>query len=411
MEEKAKTPAIEAEKKYALWIDHFLEELLKHEKLNPPFNVKGDIGSDFSERCRIYLALIDDSIKKDINGCGKYLKTLRVRVENIQKCLQKTLEEYLSGDIKTAYDIFDEVMSKEATITQLNHISILLKDICNEKKPLYRVRKSETPLVEHDEIFHIPFSKRYLVNAQRYSVAGQPCLYLGTSLYVCWQEMGKPDFDKLYISSFITNDTNSKILNFASPHLSLPIKKPENDSLYFSTNRTKASYFIFWPLLIACNYLKSKENSSFTSEYIVPNLLMQWIGRRVKSPIAGIAYYSTKMPKSRNSKHSINVVLPPKASYKQSIQYEFCPKLSSYFEFTPPMSWQVLKTLDYQSHFIMSNEQSTAINYLKKKEKLSGIANFEEDIVNLYPLTDFYKLEILVDRLFKHLVIKQKTIL
>ncbi|EEY5704675.1 hypothetical protein [Escherichia coli] len=411
MEEKAKTPAIEAEKKYALWIDHFLEELLKHEKLNPPFNVKGDIGSDFSERCRIYLALIDDSIKKDINGCGKYLKTLRVRVENIQKCLQKTLEEYLSGDIKTAYDIFDEVMSKEATITQLNHISILLKDICNENKPLYRVRKSETPLVEHDEIFHIPFSKRYLVNAQRYSVAGQPCLYLGTSLYVCWQEMGKPDFDKLYISSFITNDTNSKILNFASPHLSLPIKKPENDSLYFSTNRTKASYFIFWPLLIACNYLKSKENSSFTSEYIVPNLLMQWIGRRVKSPIAGIAYYSTKMPKSRNSKHSINVVLPPKASYKQSIQYEFCPKLSSYFEFTPPMSWQVLKTLDYQSHFIMSNEQSTAINYLKKKEKLSGIANFEEDIVNLYPLTDFYKLEILVDRLFKHLVIKQKTIL
>lgn len=411
MEEKAKTPAIEAEKKYALWIDHFLEELLKHEKLNPPFNVKGDIGSDFSERCRIYLALIDDSIIKDINGCGKYLKTLRGRVENIQQCLQKTLEEYLSGDIKTAYDIFDEVMSKEATITQLNHISILLKDICNENKPLYRVRKSETPLVEHDEIFHIPFSKRYLVNAQRYSVAGQPCLYLGTSLYVCWQEMGKPDFDKLYISSFITNDTNSKILNFASPHLSLPIKKPENDSLYFSTNRTKASYFIFWPLLIACNYLKSKENSSFTSEYIVPNLLMQWIGRRVKSPIAGIAYYSTKMPKSRNSKHSINVVLPPKASYKQSIQYEFCPKLSSYFEFTPPMSWQVLKTLDYQSHFIMSNEQSNAINYLKKKEKLSGIANFEEDIVNLYPLTDFYKLEILVDRLFKHLVIKQKTIL
>lgn len=410
MEEKAKTPAIEAEKKYALWIDYFLEKLLKDERLNPPFNIKGDIGSDFSERCRIYLTLIDDSIKKDINGCGKYLKTLRGRVENIQQCLQKTLEEYLSGDIKTAYDIFDEVMSKEATITQLNHISILLKDICNDNKPLYRVRKSETSLVEHDEIFHIPFSKRYLVNAQRYSVAGQPCLYLGTSLYVCWQEMGKPDFDKLYISSFITNDTNSKILNFASPHLSLPIKKPENDSLYFSTNRTKASYLIFWPLLIACNYLKSKENSSFTSEYIIPNLLMQWIGRRVKSPIAGIAYYSTKMPKSRNSKHSINVVLPPKASYKQSIQYEFCPKLSSYFEFTPPMSWQVLKTLDYQSHFIMSNEQSTAINYLKKKEKLSGIANFEEDIVNLYPLTDFYKLEILVDRLFKHLAIKQKTI-
>ncbi len=66
------------------------------------------------------------------------------------------------------------------------------------------------------------------------------------------------------------------------------------------------------------------------------------------------------------------------------------------------MSWQVLKTLDYQNQFDISNEQKKAIDYLKKKEKLSGIANFEEDIVNLYPLTDFYKLELLVDRLFKH---------
>mgnify|MGYP000009734658 FL=1 len=129
---------------------------------------------------------------------------------------------------------------------------------------------------------------------------------------------------------------------------------------------------------------------------------MQWIGRRVKSPIAGIAYYSTKMPNSRSSKYSVNVVLPPKATYKQSIQYDFCPKLASYFEFTAPMSWQVLKTLDYQNQFEVSNEQRIAIDYLRKKEKLSGIANFEEDIVKLYPLTDFHKLELLVDRLFKH---------
>ncbi|MEQ0244351.1 hypothetical protein [Klebsiella sp. CN_Kp084] len=393
---------IEEEKKNTVWINNFLEKLLKHEVLNPPFNIEGDIASDFSNRCKTYMNLINESIKEDINGCGKYLNGLHTKVERIHSYIQKTFEEFLSGDIKQAYDTFDEIMSKEATISKLNHISVLLKDICNEKKPLYRVRKSEAPLIKHEQIFHIPFSKRHLVNAQRYSVAGQPCLYLGTSLYVCWQEMGKPDFDKLYISSFITNDNNSKILNFASPHLSLPIKTTENDDDIYQENRTKASYLIFWPLLIACSYLKRVDNASFTTEYIIPNLLMQWIGRRSKSPIAGIAYYSTKMPKSRSSKYSVNVVLPPKATYKQSIQHEFCPKLGSYFEFTAPMSWQVLKTLDYQNQFDISNEQKKAIDYLKKKEKLSGIANFEEDIVNLYPLTDFYKLELLVDRLFKH---------
>ncbi|HAP1726737.1 TPA: hypothetical protein ISA27_003819 [Escherichia coli] len=402
MDENKSSTQLESEKKNALWIDHFLERLLSYEELNPPFNIKGDIASDFSNRCKIYMTLIDESIKADMNGCGRELKVLKGRVANIHKRIQKTLEEFLSGDIKKAYDIFDDIMSKEATIAQLNRISILLKDFCNEEKPLYRVRKSETPLIEHNQIFHIPFSKRHLVNAQRYSVAGQPCLYLGTSLYVCWQEMGKPDFDKLYISSFVTNDVNSTILNFASPHLSLPIKKTVDENKIYDENRTKASYLIFWPLLIACNYLKRVENSSFTPEYIIPNLLMQWIGRRVKSPIAGIAYYSTKMPNSRSSKYSVNVVLPPKATYKQSIQYDFCPKLASYFEFTAPMSWQVLKTLDYQNQFEISNEQRIAIDYLRKKEKLSGIANFEEDIVKLYPLTDFHKLELLVDRLFKH---------
>lgn len=400
---------IKSEKKHTLWINYFLEKLLTHSELNPPFKIKGDIASDFANRCNIYNDLIDVVIKENVNECGRYLKPFISRIKNIQTCIQKSLEEFLSGDIKSAYDVFDEVMSKEATVTQLNYISVLLKDICSKDEPLYRVRKSETALTDHEHIFHIPFSKRYLVNAQRYSVAGQPCLYLGTSLYVCWQEMGKPDFDKLYISSFITDDDKSKILNFASHHLTLPIKNTVSDEQLYFDNRTKASYFIFWPLIIACNYLKKNESASFTPEYIIPNLLMQWIGRRVKSPIAGIAYFSTKMPTSRNSRYSINVVLPPKATYKQSVTNEYCPKLSLSFEFTAPMSWQVLKTLDYQNHLPLSKEQENAIKYLKQKEKLSGIANFEEDIVKLYPLTDFYKLQLLVDRLFKHQKIIQKT--
>lgn len=184
MENKNK---IKNEKKHTLWINYFLEKLLTHTELNPPFKIKGDIASDFSNRCNIYNDLLDVVIKENVNECGRYLKPFISRIKNIQTCIQKSLEEFLSGDIKSAYDVFDEVMSKEATVTQLNYISVLLKDICSKDEPLYRVRKSESALTDHEHIFHIPFSKRYLVNAQRYSVAGQPCLYLGTSLYVCWQ--------------------------------------------------------------------------------------------------------------------------------------------------------------------------------------------------------------------------------
>lgn len=45
----------------------------------------------------------------------------------------------------------------------------------------------------------------------------------------------------------------------------------------------------------------------------------------------------------------------------------------------------------------MTSEQLKAIDVLKKKEVMR-IRNFDEDLVSLYPLTDFYKLEIFIHR-------------
>ena len=129
---------------------------------------------------------------------------------------------------------------------------------------------------------------------------------------------------------------------------------------------------------------------------------MQWISRKTYSKIVGVAYFSTKMPNSRLSNRSINVVFPPKVTYEQTVKQNFCPKLSTLFDFTPPISWQVLKTLDHSSITENSIELMMSKRYLQSQEKLSGIKNFEEDIVKLYPLTDFYKLERSIDMLFEY---------
>lgn len=91
------------------------------------------------------------------------------------------------------------------------NMTVPLTKLCNIITPLYRVRKSDSVLRERKDLFHIPFKLRHRVSAMRFSVSGLPCLYLGTSIFVCWQEMGKPDFDKLYISSFISNNDNSHV--------------------------------------------------------------------------------------------------------------------------------------------------------------------------------------------------------
>ncbi|WP_279204983.1 hypothetical protein [Obesumbacterium proteus] len=388
------------EKTKEIHYNNIVKNILSMTLIAPPLILESDIVTDFKKRCEYYvreLKKYDEENENEINFSLMIKRIIRI-TDGITECL----EEFLSGDIKSAYDIFDKTFSAEVINRHIQRITIPLNDICNAEKPLFRVRKSDTPLTEREDIFHIPFTKRHNVNAQRYSVAGLPCLYLGSSLYVCWQEMNKPDFDKLYLSSFISDDDKSKILNFSPRILNdFTIGVLEDEELK-NSNWKIASYLILWPLILSCSYIKKNSTASFVQEYIIPNLLMQWISRRVNSPIAGIAYYSTRMPNANKTHRSINVVLPPKATYRQTILQEYCPRLKGLFEFTPPVSWQVLKTLDYQFVGERTPEQVNATRFLKRKERLSGISNFYEDLVKLYPLTDFYKLEVCIDQLFDY---------
>lgn len=387
-------------------LNEMLEEIYSDDTLMPPCTLEGDIISDFNRRCVHYIKVLEKYRNENLTSLR--IDLLIKRVKTIQEGIITSLQDFLAGDIKKAHDDFEETFSDNLINKHILRATILLKDICNDCQPLYRVRKSDIPLTNREEIFHIPFSNRHLVSAQRYSVAGLPCLYLGSSLYVCWQEMNKPDFDKLYISSFTSEDIKSKVLNFA-PHLTVSTNINRNikdQEKLIESNRIKSSYLVLWPLIISCSYIKKHANSSFTQEYIIPNLLMQWISQRSQSPIVGIAYSSTRMKKITDSKLSINVVFPPKATYKQMKNSDYCPRLSSLFQFTPPISWQVLKTLEYQRPAEKTPEQARAVRFLDRKERFTGITDFDSDIIRLYPLTDFYKLEVCMDRLFDYSSIK-----
>jgi len=382
-------------------LDSLFSVITRENELKPPYSTNLDIIDDFSKRCEIYLDILNSYIENHNNGLSRRLSRRFDRIIDVCEGISESQSHFLSGDIKLAYDSFNSTFSEKTISAYIQNISLPLNHICNEDKPLFRVRKSDSQIKERNEMFHIPFSKRHLVNAQRYSVAGLPCLYLGTSLYICWQEMNKPDFDKLYISAFSSDDAESKILNFSAKILyNTNIVSLGDASL---SNETKLAYLCLMPLILACNYKKNHENASFNQEYIIPNLLMQWIGRRNKSNVVGIAYRSTKMLKSSYNDKSINVVLPPKVTYKQTIEKDFCPKLLKMFELTSPVSWQVLKTLDY-TYDITENddEERKAARYLRRKEKFSGIQDFDEDIISIYPLTDFHKLEKCVDNLLMY---------
>ena len=380
--------------------------IVNEDSLSLPFTVESDIISDFKEKCQIYFNLLNDYVDDNDNELSKRISRRLDKITLIYFSIVDSLSEFLSGDIKSAYDSFDATFSDHVTSRYIHHISTPLNSICNESKPLFRVRKSDSLIKGRKEMFHIPFSMRHLVNAQRYSVAGLPCLYLGSSLYACWLEMDKPDFDKLYISSYSSDEEDSKILDFTHEILySRFYGKIHDDHMPYLT---KMAYICLMPLIYACSFRKKNDSTPFTQEYIIPNLLMQWISRRGKSNIVGIAYRSTKMVRTNNGDKSINVVLPPKVTYQQTITKDFCPKLIKMFKLTPPVSWQVLKTLDYACEPDESDKVKSASRFLRRAERLQGIKNFDESIIHLYPLTDFYKLEKCMDNLLDYDIISDK---
>ncbi|EBG6161792.1 hypothetical protein IIG59_004258, partial [Salmonella enterica] len=141
--------------------NNIIKTILQSDRVSPPLTLESDIVSDFKERCEYYI----DSLKKyDKENNTKInfdlmIKRISIIVNGITKCL----EEFLSGDIKSAYDVFNDIFSSSTINKHIRRITIPLYDVCNEKRPLFRVRKSDAPLTDRTDIFHIPFTKRYNV--------------------------------------------------------------------------------------------------------------------------------------------------------------------------------------------------------------------------------------------------------
>ncbi|QDK12124.1 hypothetical protein [Klebsiella aerogenes] len=389
-------------------IRKLFDTILKKSSIRPPIEVSknNDLISDFSSKCEKFKSCLKDYIDANDGLLARRVQSRLRVIESMQEGIINALECYLSGDIKSAYDSFEEMLEPDFVSRHIKNICIPLTQICSSEKPLFRVRKSERPLSTRKDIFHIPFKQRHLVKAQRYSVAGLPCLYLGTSLYICWREMDKPDFDKLYISSFITesHDEKSLLLNFSADILyrrKFFVEEKSNGTPKDEiSSRTMLSYLALWPLIIACNYLKKHSDASFIQEYIIPNLLMQWISRDNNNyNIVGIAYRSTKLPANTDSERGVNVVLPPKARYEDMKENDFCPVLSDLFQCTPPVSWQVLKTLEYVPLRQSFSDREKLSDRLRRKKNWDVMGNLDDEILSIYKLSDFYKLEVCIDEI------------
>jgi hypothetical protein len=226
-----------------------------------------------------------------------------------------------------------------------------------------------------EDLFHIPLNLRGYVKTQRYSYPGYPCLYLAHSVYGCWEELGRPNFKEQMVSKVVTQ----KCFNL------FDLRIPSEEEW----KKNKDYWVLIFPLIIACMFPVKDENCIFKAEYIIPQLLTEWviIRRQLKKakgdseeeiPILGIIYTSSHgnndFPFFSSDKLD-NLAIPIIDTHKR----EFCSKLSDIFYLSKPTYYEIEEIIDSASPCVVVYKRGLPPNYeysmfgkmemfLKKKE-------------------------------------------
>lgn len=224
----------------------------------------------------------------------------------------KALQWLHDGCPSSAYDVFADMM-KELTDTiplprvrnvsslhpstnkGQNNTSPLNTESSTMAEQFYRVRSvSYGSAFPRCDIFHTPANLRDKISTARYSIAGYPSLYLADALELSMQEMGKPYHS--IASSFkivgecerestLVIDLGIRPQDFLFYEMGSP-KNEVNEELDILYTRN----YVFWfPLLAACSFVRENSDSSYSDEYAIPQLLMQWL-RLSKMPPLRMKY-------------------------------------------------------------------------------------------------------------------------
>ncbi len=283
----------------------------------------------------------------------------------------------------------------------IDELSILVKNykLLNQtykfdNRFFFRGRFSKKYL-DTDELLHIPFDKRYLISNQRYSISGQPLIYLGLSILDIFAELKlqNADFVDINFSSFLLKPNQTlKVLDFTSEFESLlkTIDNIANSGGNIKFDDPQFTYYddtnrIFYKtiLISICSFKRKKESESwsFCEEYVLPQLITEIIRN---DEYEGILFTSTRINNSLAyseepfyvNRHKLNLALFTK--YNPELKYDL--DLISKFEVSKPIKLRDAYKIDFKeieklkNYIIQSENNNPKFNTLGSLAEFSGIS-------------------------------------
>lgn len=312
---------------------------------------------------------------------GKYLAVIKlmkdegilteVDVSEIEKTNEK-LNDIVASEYKglhsTAFAKLTNLLMGDNKQPGVGN-SVKIEEIKAKGVPFYRMRVVENRRgVDYKDMFHIPLTMRGKIPTNRFSSPGYPCLYLGTNVYACWEEMGRPMMSKSMVSRY----ENQDILRLVD------IRIPT----FEEWNKDRSAYIRVFPLLIACSVEVKESEALFKPEYIVPHLLMDFIiynNANRKGVIHGLFYTSVFKNDDfmfGNDKFE-NVAIPVQ---KALTSKTYCTELCRLFKLTNPTCDEI--------------EQARTGGYISiEPDKQKRTITIHQGAIGKYPNSSFGNLE------------------
>jgi len=305
--------------------------------------------------------------------------------------IQNVYEIWIDGNIKQSIERLSEIIEEYNLLYQANK---------TDKRIFFKGRLSK-PYLSTEEIYHIPHNKRYLISNQRYSLTGQPIIYLGLSVLDVFAELkvSKENFQDINFSSFIfknldetlnlfdfTSDFESSIseLNYSS----MLSKFLDPQSLDETNIKRKFFKFI---LISLCSFRRRREseNWSFCEEYVLPQLVTE---NAKEKKFEGILFYSTRINKSLAysdesvyvSRYKENVALFTKYNKRENYDKTLIDK----FEISKPLKYQDIIKIDSAELERIRKQINEREAKVKKQGTLAPLASYADGLTT----TSFEKL-------------------
>ena len=307
---------------FPIYLKKQLDQYIAHYKKVLMPLIEDEDGMPFGEDSELPLPMLQESLLEPINP----LSNGRIRAVNF----------YYEGRLLQANEAFREALN-DVRFPWLTTIST-----SQNGRDFYRTRSSSDRRLTKQELFHNPFENRGNAATSRYSIPGLPALYLGDSTYVCWEESRRKKMDNLYFSRF-RNTEPIRLVQIQRIDDLLNTMDAVGAANYHRLSFL-VRYLRLFPLCIACSIKTKSDNDIFKPEYIIPQLLLQYV--TTEKEVAGIMFPSTRVDYSKiNRVPAYNYVFP----VKQSQSRGFCSALKQIFQLTEPTSLELENLMSYSS--------------------------------------------------------------